>query len=65
MSPLEPYRITAIVDKKPLTIDFATFYEATECLAELALRSTSQVEFFVLREGEHGEREWVQAHRKA
>jgi hypothetical protein len=55
----EPYRITADVDDKPLTIDFATLHEATECLEELSLRSASRAELQVLHEGENGEQAWV------
>jgi hypothetical protein len=55
----QPYRIIADVDDKPLTIDLATFYEATECMEELKLRSTSKAELSVLHEGENGEQERV------
>jgi hypothetical protein len=55
----EPYRVTADVDDKPLTADFATLHEATECLEELSLRSASRAELQVLHEGENGEQAWV------
>ena len=55
----QPYRIIADVDDKPLTIDFETFYDATECMEELKLRSTLKAELSVLHEGENGEQERV------